>query len=91
MSQRELPRALGRIHKAVSRVLMPPLETLQELLIERRENVISERNRIEKLRVQIREDGYEAAARLMLPEGDVLQYSERSYFEHIVPVNGEQQ
>jgi hypothetical protein len=82
-------RASERIQEAVSHLLIPPLESLQELLIERRENVVSERNRIEKLRVQIREDGFEAAARLMLPEADVLQNSERSYFEHIAPVKGE--
>lgn len=91
MSRNESSRALERIQESVSHLLMPPLETLQELFIERREASRAESNALEKRRAQIREDGYEAAARLMLPEADALQKFECSYFEKMVPFNGGQQ
>lgn len=88
MSQESLSRPLERIKEAVSHLLKPPLSTLPEEFFKRKEAIELERSALEARRFQIREEGTDAAIRLMQPDQTGPLSNEVSYFNQVVPYRG---
>ncbi len=79
----KMPKATNRIHEAVSNLLIPPLSSLHQTFVETKAGVNKERSRLRRELEEIRNEGFEAAARLMLPDTEKLQRKPGSYIERI--------
>jgi len=79
----ERPEAIARIYEAASNLLMPPLSSLHQTFVETKAGVNKERSRLRRELDEIRDEGFEAAARLMLPDTEKLQSKAGSYIERI--------
>jgi|GEM_PF-6848756 len=76
-------RVMARIRRSIAYLLMPRLETLQEELSLRKSELSEQRNSLEARRLEIRDEGYEAAMRLMHPSMEQGVENSQSYFKQI--------
>lgn len=69
--------------KSVSRLVMPSLPLLYQVVVDVRQGVQEERAEINRQLDELQLEGYEAAARLCLPDGGPQQPLQASYFDRI--------
>ena len=81
--EKKKPKAIERISEAASNLLMPPLAPLHQTFMDQKFGAEEKRSELLRKREEIRNEGYAAAMRLMMPSAERLQATKGSYLELI--------
>jgi len=74
---------IRRIYDAVSKLIKPPLAPLYQVFLEEQSLRQSKRKALHQRQAELRQEGFEAAVRLVISSTDKFQIERGSYFERI--------
>jgi len=77
------PEGIKRIYDAVSKLVKPPLAPLYQVFLDEQSLNQSKRNALLQKQAELRQEGFEAAVRLVISSTDKFQIERGSYFERI--------
>jgi len=82
-NSRNRPEGIRRIYEAASKLVMPSLPPLYQVFLDEKAGVQAQRNELLRKQEELRQEGMEAAVRLMISGSDEFRIERRSYFEQI--------